>query len=150
MFLGENSSVEAIRNRFNPAQAALIAAHVTLCREDEVTDWKEFSKQCYELKPFVLELDFGSPVRDGNLVYLPCVGGIGDFDDLRRTLLGPSARKHNAHITLMHPRNSVCNDSIFDEICSSLNPFAHRFLSIGLIRQENGGVWETLETIELI
>jgi 2'-5' RNA ligase len=150
LFLGENSLVEAIRNEFNPAQAALIAAHVTLCREDEVADWDEFSKQCHELKPLVLELEFGPPVRNGDLVYLPCVNGIGDFDELRRALLGAEARKHNAHITLMHPRNSVCNDSIFEEIRSRLKPFAHRFLSISLIRQESGGVWETLETIELI
>ncbi len=150
LFLGQSSSVEAIRNRFDPAQAALIAAHVTLCREDEVADWGEFSKQCYELKPFVLELEFGSPVRDGDLVYLPCVGGIGDFDELRRTLFGPHACKHDAHITLMHPRNSVCNDSIFEEICSRLKPFAHRFSSVDLIVQEGSGVWEILETIELI
>lgn len=150
LFLSENLSVEAIRNKFNPAQAALIAAHVTLCREDEVVDWDEFSKQCHELKPLVLELEFGPPVRNGDLVYLPCVGGNAEFDNLRRSLLGPSARKHNAHITLMHPRNSVCNDSIFDEICSSLKPFAHRFSRVDLIMQENDGVWETVETIELI
>jgi 2'-5' RNA ligase len=90
------------------------------------------------------------PVRDGDLVYLPCVGGIAEFDDLRRRLLGADARKHNAHITLIHPRNAACDDSIFEEICSRVSSFAHRFSSVSLIQQTNGGVWETLETIELI
>lgn len=31
-------AVEAVRSRYNPVQAELIAAHVTLCREDEVGD----------------------------------------------------------------------------------------------------------------
>jgi len=141
-------AVEVIRREFNPAQAALIDAHVTLCREDEVADWGEFSKRCHELRPFELKLEFGPPVRENDLVYLPCVGGVAEFDRLRRRLLGLQARDHSAHITLIHPRNGTCDDVTFEKISSRLVPFAHRFSNVSLIRQENGGVWKTLETIE--
>ena len=150
LFLNSRPIVHGIRREFNPAQAALIAPHVTLCREDEVADWDSLASHCHELKPLILELEFGSPVRDGDLVYLPCIGGVADFDDLRNKLLGAEARKHDAHITLIHPRNAACDDSIFDEICTRVVPFVHRFSSVSLIQQTNGGVWETLETIELI
>jgi hypothetical protein len=42
MFLTDQFQIEALRSRHNPVQARLIPAHVTLCREDEVTDWDAF------------------------------------------------------------------------------------------------------------
>ena len=44
LFLRHRESVESIRRQFNPAQAELISAHVTLCREDEVEDADERRK----------------------------------------------------------------------------------------------------------
>ena len=39
LFLSDQFQIESLRLRYNPIQARLIPAHVTLCREDEVTDW---------------------------------------------------------------------------------------------------------------
>lgn len=152
LFLRAPKWINEIRRELNPVQANLISPHVTLCREDEVSDWGELARRLCELptKPFTL--DFGHPYRKQDLVYLPCTGSTKDFDILRDTLLNSSAvmaRQHHPHLTLVHPRNGFCSDRDFESIVSASVPFSYTFDEVTFIRQVNGGVWETLEVYKL-
>ena len=152
LFLQRPSWVNKIRLELNPAQAKLIDAHVTLCREDEVSDWEELGRRLLDLRPQAVTLEFGPPHRDGDLVYIPSVGSTKEFDDLRGILLGTASsipRKHNPHITLIHPRNGSCSDADFASIISAFEPFSYTFDEVAFIQQENGGIWETVRTFPL-
>lgn len=137
--------IEILRRRFNPAQAALIPAHVTLCREDEVADWEVLAARAQALRPITVSLRFGPPVREGNLVFLPATGPVAEFDELRAALLSgeQAPRRETPHITLVHPRNGTCDDAAFADIRAATVPFTVVFTTIMLIEQRNGGVWRT-------
>lgn len=144
MYLRQAHDVEALRCEYNPAQSRLIPAHVTLCREDEVTDWTALGRRIEAVIPIDLTLGFGNPVRDGNLVFLPAVTGLEQFEALRHTLLFSGSirpRPQLPHITIIHPRNGHCSDAIFHEICRRVQPFTATFHQITLIEQTNGGPW---------
>ncbi len=150
LYLREASKIEALRLRFNPAQAMLIPAHITLCREDEVSDWVDLERRLRALAPVNLNLEFGLPIREDNFVYLPVVGSTEPFDQLRHDLLGVNGqapRKHLPHLTIIHPRNGVCTNEIFTEVVASLQPFRATFREISLIEQRDGGVWNCFATI---
>jgi hypothetical protein len=139
------AAIDRLRLAYNPVQHGLIRAHVTLCREDEVGDWDEVTRRLRTSAPIAVTLAFGAPVRDGNLVYLPGVGSTASFDQLRTTLLsrpGAVVRKHEPHITLIHPRNGACSEGVFAAIVDSCVPFTATFREVTLITQINGGVWE--------
>lgn len=137
-----------MRHRYNPIQARLIPAHVTLCREDEVTDWAAFQANLEALRPFELTLTFGPPIRDRDFVFLPVCGGLDDFQAFRRKLLPQEPRNHTPHVTLIHPRNGSCTDEIFEELTASLgSPFQCTFREVMLIEQEDGGVWRLISRV---
>lgn len=145
LYLTGFPEIESLRRAFNPVQARLIPAHVTLCREDEVDDWEAVLKRVAAMGPIAVTLHFGRPVRDENLVLLPVVGSTDSFDRLRFELLataGSAPRKHSPHITLIHPRNGVCSDAIFKDITTRTAPFTATFREISLIEQRDGGVWK--------
>lgn len=151
LFLTGVPVIDNIRERFNPAQAKLIATHVTLIREDEVDDWKTLGDRARKLSLPEIALQLGGPRLENGLLYLPCVGGTAEFDSLRAGLLdSPAARQHSPHITLIHPRNGTCSDESFAAISASLEPFEHEFGEIAFIEQRNGGAWRTLETFPLL
>lgn len=128
------SYVETIRERYNPAQHKLIAAHVTLCRDDEVANWSAVQACTRQLKPVEVSLEFGAPQRDGDFVYLPATSDTASFDALRRTILDdPNCRIQKPHITLIHPRNGTCTDAIYDEICESIGRLKITFDTITFI-----------------
>ena len=144
LFLSEVTAIEEMRCRFNPAQAKLIGAHVTLCREDEVFNWQALHDRLFLCEPIHVTLEFGPPVKDGNLVILPTIGRTDDFDELRYRLLsanGTPPRKHNPHVTIIHPRNGICSDSIFQEIAAKIPGLSVTFTCVSLIEQHNGGTW---------
>lgn len=143
LYLNNAPHIESLRTRFNPAQAKLIPAHVTLIREDEVADWDELNQRLKDLGDIELTLQFGFPKREENLVFLSVVGGNDQFDKLRATLLpGTTPRKHNPHLTLIHPRNGICTDAIFDEIIDTVSAFEATFTTVSLIEQTDGGPWK--------
>ncbi|MEM0925647.1 MAG: 2'-5' RNA ligase family protein [Planctomycetota bacterium] len=144
LYLSDAGAIETLRQRFNPRQAELIPAHVTLCREDEVGDWDLLRARASDLCPFELRLEFGAAIRDRDLVYLPVVSGEAEFRELRADLLGTRPRDHDPHITLIHPRNGRCTDRDFREISRLAEPFGHVFRSIRVIEQRDGGKWRTL------
>lgn len=137
-------AIDRLRSAYNPAQHALIRAHVTLCREDEVEDWDDVASRLRACPSITVPLAFGAPVRDGDLVYLPAIGSTSSFDQLRATLLsrpGTVVRKHDPHITLIHPRNGSCSDEVFAALVGSCAPFTVTFREVTLITQLDGGVW---------
>lgn len=151
LFLTGVPTIDNIRERFNPAQAKLIATHVTLIREDEVDDWETLADRVRKLSLPEIALQFGDPQLENGLLYLPCVGSTAEFDGLRAALLNsPPARKHSPHITLIHPRNGRCSNESFDEITGLLDSFGHVFGEIAFIEQRNGGAWQTLQTFPLL
>jgi hypothetical protein len=146
-----STAVESIRSRFNRAQFDMIRAHVTLCREDEVCNWDDFASRLIAMDAIEVALEFGMPVRDKDLVYLPATGSSESFDKLRYSLLtaqGTLPRNHNPHITLVHPRNGTCSDCMFDEIASRCRPFSSTFRRVSLIEQVDCGRWQDLKTFE--
>ncbi|WP_316786059.1 2'-5' RNA ligase family protein [Pedobacter frigiditerrae] len=143
----ENETIEEIRAKFNPIQQALIAAHVTLCREDELKDLEKVVSNIQALKiDKPIEISFNKVIRfeNGKGVLIPAKENNNDFHNLRNAIL-ISPRKHFPHITLMHPRNSTCTDSIFEEIKSYQLPTTLFFNRINLIEQIDGGKWKVLD-----
>ena len=152
LFLPDNTTADGLRREFNPEQARLIGSHVTLCREDEVNDWGQLAQTLKNQRLNDVTLDFGRPYREGNLVYLPVVGSTFEFDNLRSTLLTSSssvARVHRPHITIIHPRNGTCDDSVFQRIAWKLHPFTITFRKVSFIEQVNDGKWRVLDEFPL-
>ncbi|MBP6002359.1 MAG: hypothetical protein KA746_02885 [Pyrinomonadaceae bacterium] len=152
LFLYGKEPVDLIRETYNPVQANLIGSHVTLCREDEVADWEAFGRKLVSKSLESVTLHFGKPLRKGELVYLPCIGPTDDFDRLRATLLSDSTvppRKHDPHITLVHPRNGVCSSGDFEEMSAAIEPFTYIFDEVSFIAQIGSGGWEVIETFRL-
>ena len=149
-----SAGIEELRRRFNPAQFELIAAHVTLCREDELQPLDRVLRNLEQLEHESIFVDFGPPVRfsGGNGVLMPTVGGLGNFQRLRKAILRgvvENPRLQEPHITLMHPRNSACTDRIFAEIEKQALPRTVEFRKICLIEQVSGGKWEVLKAFDL-
>lgn len=147
LFLHGHEAISAIRLEFNPIQAALIEPHVTLIREDEVADWPALARRITDSVQDKVPIRFGRPRRDGDLVFVPS-DDQSDFDDLRARLLD-APRTHDAHITLVHPRNGRCSDAGFAAIRARLGPFEWTFGEIAFIEQNAGARWRVLERFPL-
>lgn len=148
--------IEQIRQEFNPLQFELIKAHVTLCREDEIENLEQVLSNLLVLiqTQQKIYIEFGKVARfdNGKGLFLPATNDNKQFENLRRQVLNgliDHPRKQEAHITLMHPRNSTCTDHIF-ELVEKINlPAKLEFKQISLIEQENGGQWKILKNFEL-
>lgn len=140
-----------MRKRFNPAQFSLIKAHVTLCRDEDVRDWSETLSRAEMIRAVDVQLRFGQPIREQDLVYLPVVGSTEAFDQLRRDLLGEEhRRKQEPHITLVHPRNGSCTAEQFKEICSEFaDELPLRFREFTFIEQTDGGPWRNIRSFPI-
>jgi 2'-5' RNA ligase len=157
LFISPNhETIEEIRAKFNLIQYRLIAAHITLCRGDEI---EQVDKVIANLKAIQLDqpirIGFDEPERfdNGNGVLIPAKAINSQFDELRNAVLTnviDSPRKQLAHITLMHPRNSVCTDAIFNQIKNYNLPSSLSFDTISLIEQLNDGQWKIVEQYSTI
>jgi hypothetical protein len=148
LYLNGQSDIEALRSRYNPMQARLIPPHVTLCREDEVTDWGNLQNRLELLRPFEIAITFGVPVREDNFVYLPVLEGLEVFQSFRRAILSKEARIHFPHLTLIHPRNGICTEQIFADISKTITePFPYTFREVRIIEQEDGGIWNVISRV---
>jgi 2'-5' RNA ligase len=150
-----SQAIEQVRMRYNPAQYALIRSHVTLCREDELLSIDNVRESLRGLrrKPILIPFDLPRRFSDGNGVLIPLKQDSAEFDSLRNAVLAhltSEPRKHMAHITLMHPRNSTCTDEIFREICKIEFPAQILFSSICLIEQKNNEPWIILDKFDLV
>lgn len=144
-----SAAIEAIRSRYNPVQYNLIAAHVTLCREDELLDLELVQYNLEQLIFPAITIRFDKPVRfnEGKGVLLPALDENTSFQELRKAVLNgikKQPRDHSPHITLMHPRNSSCTSEIMEEILLAALPSSVTFDNISLIEQVNGGKWKPI------
>lgn len=153
LFLDENQSgtIEQIRQKFNPRQYELIKSHITLCREDEIEANLSRVRQNLEqleFEPFDLYTSAVARFSVGKGVFIPIEDIAQKFQALRTAILKDvidTPRFHQAHITLMHPRNSTCTDAKFANIQSIPIPARLRITKISLIEQEIGKSWQVLE-----
>lgn len=156
LFLNKKESIqiEKIRQEFNPKQFQLIKSHITLCREDELERLPEILHNLRTQKLGSLMLQIDKPIRfsEGKGVFLSIIDSLGAFQTLRKHILYPiieKPRKHDPHITLMHPRNSTCTDHIFERIERRNFPVKVTFNKVSLIEQEIGKEWKILEEFAL-
>ena len=145
--------LDALRQRLDPIQASLIAAHVTLCREDEIRD-VELSSLFRRVDTWAhgpLRLAFGSPRRfSGHGVLLPCEQGAGQFHALRRWLLqDDSVRVHEAHLTMAHPRNERAANNTDDVLAECPQELQLEFATVSLIEQQGTAAWRILHQFML-
>jgi hypothetical protein len=147
--------IEQVRRQYNPVQSALIVAHVTLCREDELLDINQVRNNLGHISHTPVTIHFGSPERfgkNGEGSLLPALEPYTSFQQLRATALESVIgypRLHQPHITLMHPRNSVCTDELFARILGFDFPQKISFDSLSLIEQKGQQPWHVLETYKL-
>ena len=147
-------TIERIRQAFNPIQFDLIKSHVTLCREDEIENLEQVMVNLHSLTQKEIVIHFGKATRfdNGKGLLLPATTDNLDFQNVRTQILvglNNNPRKHEAHITLMHPRNSTCTDAIFQQVERLSLPRQLRFKTISLIEQESGGQWRILQEFDL-
>ena len=147
-------AIEALRRRYNPVQFGLIGSHVTLYREDELASWAVVQENLASLAFAPFTLTVGAPERfwEGKGVFLPLADESGHFRQLRKVVLEgavPEPRVHEAHITLLHPRNATCDDATFRAIRQAAIPARVSIGRISLIEQQDGGPWQTLASYPL-
>lgn len=150
----DSSEIESIRKKFNPRQWQLIAGHVTLCREDEIANIDQVLGNLQNLDTSTITIHFGQVIRfDNNKgVLLPAFGDNEQFHMVRERILAGSnisVRRHEPHITLMHPRNSNCTDENFEEIQQVNLPATLNFDTVSHIRQIDGGPWQIIKSFNL-
>lgn len=139
---GQREVIESIRQGLDPLQHAIIPAHVTLCRDDELIPWQAIGQRLASLGRFSFTMQFGEPrvLLDGCVLMRP-THGAEQFQRLRRSILGPSAKALGAHVTLLHPRNAA--GAVYDlaELVAMLPGFTVTFRSIALVEQSGAGPW---------
>jgi 2'-5' RNA ligase superfamily len=150
----DSAMIERVRQTYNPLQYALIKAHITLCREDEIVPLELVLENLRRLQHSPIAIDFGEVQRfsEGNGVLMPAIGDQSAFHKLRAAILKgiiEVPRIHGPHLTLMHPRNATCTDEIFAEIKAQQLPMRLIFSKICLISQEIGNEWELVEAFRL-
>ena len=138
----QQAIVEPIRQRLDPRQHAIIPAHVTLCRDEELPSLDVLGQRLAVLGAFAFTMQFGGPQRlaDGCVLLRPTLG-MEHYQHLRQSILGASAKAHGAHITLLHPRNAA--DAIYNltEIAPVLAGLTATFRTIAFIEQCGSGPW---------
>ena len=138
----------------DPIQFALIPAHVTLCREDELEDLPaETLRQrlaAAPARPVVLTFGAAEPFSTHGIL-LPCIDGEEGFHALRQLVLGTStARRASPHITLAHPRNPKAAGNRLAAASTLVIGMQIRFGVVSRIRQEEGhGPWQITEQFDL-
>jgi 2'-5' RNA ligase len=143
--------IEAVRRAADPVQHGLIAAHVTLGREDELPDLSELEARLAAAPPPLLTLTFGrAEAFGGHGLLLPCTAGATDFQRLRHQVLGPApVRDHTAHLTLAHPRNPRApGNGPAAALALPASPDV-TFREISLIEQVGRTAWRRLWSVPL-
>ena len=155
LFVNKNDSfeIEEIRKKYNLLQFQIIAAHVTLCREDELLNLKKVIENLDQIDFSQLLISFNKPIRFSNQkgVLLPAKD-YETFQNLRKNILKGSIKvpkNLEPHITLLHPRNANLTVEIFNEISEYKFPEKINFSKVSLIEQEIGSKWKILREFDL-
>jgi 2'-5' RNA ligase len=147
--------LESVRAQLNPVQHSLIAAHVTLCREDELHDLTIIKANLSNIKlaqPLRIAFDGIKRFSEDKGLLLAAKSPTL-LDHLRSTILAGifiHPRPIYPHLTLIHPRNGSCTDTIFEELSKQQFPSYLDFEKISLIRQIDGEEWKVLEEFPLV
>jgi 2'-5' RNA ligase len=146
-----SEDIEAVRRIVDPAQHRLIPAHVTLCREDELTalSLPELHARLGEARHGPVTLEFGPPERfGGHGILLPCVGGIAAFQSLREVVLATRpVRPHAPHLTLAHPRNPKALGNDLQHTVSLREGLTMTFEHVHFIEQTDDAPWVVRGTV---
>ena len=128
--------LERIRKLVDPTQAALIPAHVTLCRDEEVQLLSPslIGSRLETQPPILIEFDIVKQVGGHGLI-LRSTDSHDGFKRLRRRVLGPDSKRSDAHITLAHPRNPRAKGNTLDAVDIAL-PISVSFDKAVLIVQD--------------
>jgi 2'-5' RNA ligase len=150
----EAAGIEKIRKEFNPSQFQLIPAHVTLCREEELESMEKVLQNLAALHHPSISIYFGKPVRfaAGKGALIPALENNEPFQQLRTAVLKgiiTKPKKHEPHITLVHPRNATCNNEIFELVQSHTFPKSITFKTISLIEQQAQEPWRLIQKFNL-
>lgn len=138
--------IERVRERVDPVQFALIPAHVTLCREEDLLDLGEAQVDERIGGSRTLVLGFGAPEPfSTHGILLPCIEGEAAFQALRSRVLGGRSERHQSpHVTLAHPRNPKAAGNS-PQAASTLDAGLRcRFDRLVLIEQIAGQAWQIL------
>ena len=140
--------LEANRTVLDPVQAKLIAAHVTLCREDEIENLSSTILQARLAASGVknVTLRFGAPESfSGHGILLPCIAGEREFHALRQLILGTNELRRQApHITLAYPRNPRAVGNTLANAAKLAQGLSITFTCIVHIRQEGSAPWQNI------
>ncbi|WP_396201376.1 2'-5' RNA ligase family protein [Gemmatimonas sp.] len=146
-------AIEAVRARLDPIQHHLIPAHVTLCREDELTGWSAdaLRQRLADADVAPLTLTFGPAASfAGHGVRQPCIDGEPGFHALRARLLGDRAvRRPEPHLTLAHPRNPRAPHNVAATFADVTAPISLTFTTVCLVEQTGHEPWRVLDTYPL-
>ena len=104
--------------------------------------WRDIGRRLANLGEFSITLRFSLPqvASDGGVLLRP-THGAEQYQRLRRSILGPTAREHGAHITLLHPRHSAGAIHDMAGIAPALADLTVTFRRIALIRQCGSEPW---------
>ena len=82
----QSQEIEAFRKKHNPIQFQLIPAHITLCREDELTKWNTISENLRSLNIETLTVVLKQPTRfaDEKGLSMEPAGSYPTFQQLRK------------------------------------------------------------------
>ena len=125
-----------------------------MCREDELDPIEQVMQNLEKLNHTYISINFGPVIKfsDDKGVLIPATGENEEFHQLRKLILEgviENPRNHEPHITLLHPRNSTCTESIFQQIAKIKLPDKIAFKKISLIAQEGESKWNILEEYTL-
>lgn len=142
------------RKKYNWEQYKLIKSHITVCREDELIQLDKIKLNLENLNFNPFRLSFVKPIRfsNGKGVLIPVIGDYPEFKQLRSQILNgivEKPRNQEPHVTVMHPRNSICTYEIFEIIQNTNFPTILKFNKISLIEQINGENWSILQEYKL-
>ena len=162
------TQLDALRATLDPVQHALIPAHVTFAREDELDAlaaidlaaalaamFADRTRACEPSRLAALTLTFDAAVSfDGHGILLPCVDGEADFHALRSEILTPAIapealRRPAAHVTLAHPRNPRAPGNSLASALRLATPLSLTFHEAQLIEQNGAAPWRVLATYPL-
>lgn len=143
--------LEALRRTVDPVQHGLIAAHVTLCREDELDALEAVRERLRAHRAGPIDLAFGPvEVFHGHGLLLPCVGGREAYRALRKAVLDVAEpRDSSPHVTLAHPRNPRAPGNALLATPGLPRALSVRFQAVHLVEQVDGGPWRELEQFAL-
>lgn len=140
------AAIERLRQHVDPVQFALIPAHVTLCREEDLSDLDEAQLHQRIQGARMLTLGFGAPEPfSTHGLLLPCIEGEDAFQALRTRVLGGRSERHQSpHITLAHPRNPKAAGNSLQSASALGAGLRCRFDRLNLIEQIAGQAWQIL------